>query len=300
MATISSNSFKSKSYWLSLIKAIPSVFAFILLVVFSIPFIFPLFWMLGTALKTPEQVYAFPPIWIPNPIVFRNFVTAWSAAPFTRFLVNSLITTILPMAGEIFVSALVAFSFSRVKWPGRNKIFGLCLGTMLLPGIVTMIPLFVLFKSIGWIGTFLPLVVPSYFGNAFYIFIFCQFMRTLPIGLEEAARIDGANTWQIFTKIILPLLGPAIATVAVFSFIAHWNDFMIPMIYLHKVEMKTLTLGLSSFESMMTGTEGKALVSARLHLLMAISFLISLPCIASFIMFQKYFVRDMISSGFKY
>jgi ABC-type glycerol-3-phosphate transport system permease component len=278
---------------------IPTV-VFVLLVFFAIPYIFPLFWMLGTALKTSEQVYAFPPVWIPNPIVLKNFITAWTAAPFTRFLVNSLITTLIPMAGEIFVSAMVAYAFSRVRWPGRDKIFGLCLATMLLPGIVTLIPLFVEFRMLGWIDTFLPLVVPALFGNAFYIFIFRQFMQTLPRGLEEAARIDGASTWQIFVQIILPLLGPAMATVAVFSFIAHWNDFLMPMIYLHKPDMKTLTLGLANFESMMTGVGGNyALVSSRLNLIMAISFLIDLPCIILFILFQKYFVRDVITTGFK-
>jgi ABC-type glycerol-3-phosphate transport system permease component len=273
---------------------------FLVLVLLAMPFVFPLLWMLSTALKTPEQVYAYPPVWIPDPIVFDNFVRGWTAAPFTLFLFNSLLTTVLPMIGEVFVSAMVAYSFARVRWPGRDKVFALCLATMLLPGIATFIPVFIMFSKLGWVNTFLPLIVPAYFGTAFYIFLLRQFMLTLPPGLEEAARIDGANTFQIFGRVILPLLGPALATVAIFSFLAHWNDFLTPMIYLHKQHLKTLTLGLATFESMLTGTGGAyGLVSSRLHLLMAVAFLINLPCIILFLLFQKYFVRDVVMSGFK-
>jgi len=273
---------------------------FLTLLVLAIPFIFPLFWMLSTALKTAEQVYAFPPVWIPDPLQVKNFVVGWSVAPFGRFLVNSLITTIIPMIGEIFISAMVAYSFSRVKWPGRDKVFSLCLATMLLPSVATMIPVFVEFRLLGWIDTFLPLVAPAFFGNAFYIFLLRQFLLTLPPGLEEAARLDGASSFQIFIQIMLPLLGPAIATVAIFSFLGHWNDFMAPMIYLHKPELKTLTLGLANFESMMSGTGGGySMVSSKLNLMMAVAFLIDLPCIVLFVTCQKYFIQDIVMSGFK-
>ena len=272
----------------------------LLLVVFCIPFVFPLIWLVSTALKTPDQVYAFPPIWIPNPVRLANFVQGWTAAPFTRFFFNTLITTVLPMLGDVFVSAMVAYSFARVRWPGRDRVFALCLATMIMPAVATFIPIFVEFRLLGWTDTFLPLIVPAFFGSSFYIFMLRQFMLTLPSGLEEAARIDGANTFQIFYMIILPLVRPALATVAIFSFMARWNDFMGPMIYLHKPEMKTLTLGLANFESMMTGTGGNySLVSSHLHLLMAVSFLIDLPCIILFLLFQKYFIRDIVMSGFK-
>jgi ABC-type glycerol-3-phosphate transport system permease component len=274
--------------------------AFLVLLLLALPFTFPLLWMLSTALKTPEQVYAYPPVWIPDPVRVQNFVEGWTAAPFTRFFFNTLLTTVVPMLGEVFVSAMVAYSFARVRWPGRDKVFALCLATMLLPGIVTMIPIFVEFSKLGWVNTFLPLIVPAFFGQAFYIFLLRQFMLTLPLGLEEAARIDGATTFQIFLRIILPLMGPALATVAIFSFLGHWNDFLTPMIYLQKAHLKTLTLGLATFESMLTGTGGAyGLVSSRLHLLMAVAFLINLPCIVLFVIFQKYFVRDVVMSGFK-
>ncbi len=273
---------------------------FLALTLLSLPFIFPLIWMISTALKTPEQVYAFPPVWIPQPAVFENFIKGWTAAPFTRFLGNTLITTVIPMLGDVFVSAMVAFSFSRVRWPGRDKVFGLCLATMLLPGIATLIPVFLEFRALGWVNTFLPLIMPSMFGNAFYVFILRQFMLNLPPDLEEAAKVDGASILQIFFRVILPLTGPALATVAIFSFLAHWNDFLGPVIYLHSPELKTLSVGLATFESELTGTGGAySLVSSRLHLLMAVAFLINLPCIVLFVMFQKYFVRDVITSGLK-
>jgi ABC-type glycerol-3-phosphate transport system permease component len=156
---------------------------------------------------------------------------------------------------------------------------------------------------VGWINTFLPLVVPSFFGSAYYVFLLRQFMMTLPEGLEEAAKIDGANTFQTFTRIILPLLKPALATVAIFAFMAHWTDFFGPMIYLQKANLKTLMLGLATFESMMSGAGGSAIggafVSSKLHLLMAITLLIDLPCVILFLLFQRYFIRDIVLSGFK-
>jgi len=280
--------------------ALSQAVRFVLLLIFCVPFLAPLVWLVSTALKTPEQVYAYPPIWIPNPVRLANFVEAWTAAPFTRFFLNTLITTLIPMIGEVFVSAIVAYSFSRVRWPGRDIVFALCLGTMLLPSVATFIPVFLEFKTLGWVNTFMPFIVPAFFGVPFYIFMFRQFMITLPHELDEAARIDGANTFQIFARIILPLLGPALATVAIFSFMGHWNDFLGPVIYLQKIELKTLTQGLSSFESMMTGTGGSyGMLSSRLHLLMAVSLLIDLPCIIIFLLFQKYFIRDVVMSGLK-
>ena len=275
----------------------------LLLALFAIPFFFPLIWLVSTAFKSATEIYINPPIWIPQPLQWQNFSDAWNVAPFGRFLVNSMITTFIPMAGEIFISAMVAYSFARVKWPFRDKIFSLCLATMILPGIITFIPTFVMFSKVGWINTFLPLVVPSFFGSAFYIFLLRQFMMTLPEGLEEAARIDGATTFQTFLQIILPLLKPALATVAIFAFMGHWTDFFGPMIYLQKGNLKTLMLGLASFESMMSGTGGGAIggafVTSKLHLLMAMTLLVDLPCILLFVLFQRYFIRDVVMSGFK-
>jgi len=281
-------------------EVVSKAIVLLLLAIFCVPFVAPLFWLISTALKTPEQVFIYPPVWIPNPPRFANFVEGWTAAPFNRFFLNTLITTLIPMLGEVFVSAMVAYSFARVRWPGRDIVFSLCLATMLMPWVATFIPIFIEFKMLGWVDTFLPLIVPAFFGVPFYIFMLRQFMLTLPHELDEAARVDGANTFQIFGFIILPLLRPALATVAIFSFMGHWNDFLAPVIYLHKLDLKTLTLGLATFESMLTGTGGNyGLLSSRLHLLMAVSLLIDLPCIIIFLLFQRFFVRDVVLSGLK-
>jgi multiple sugar transport system permease protein len=282
-------------------EKISNTLAYVALLTLSIPFIVPLLWMVSTALKTQAQVYQSPPVWIPNPVRFENFSDALSVAPFGRFLINTMITTFLPMAGEVFISAMIGYAFARVRWPGRDVIFGICLAVMLLPGIVTFIPTFILFAKLGWVNTFLPFIVPAYFGVPLYIFMFRQFMLTLPKELDDAARIDGASTFQIFLKIILPLLGPIMATVAILSFMAHWNDFFGPMIFLQRPELKTLILGLAFFESAMMGTGGgySLITTSRIHLIMAITLLINIPSVLLFIFFQKYFVRDVVFSGLK-
>lgn len=282
-------------------QATGKALAYVALLILSIPFIVPLLWLVSTALKSPAQVYQSPPVWIPNPIRWENFSDALAVAPFGRFLINSLITTLIPLVGEVFVSAMVAFSFARLRWPGRDLAFSLCLAVMLLPGVVTFIPTFILFSKLGWVNTFLPFIVPAFFGVPLFIFMFRQFMLTLPKELDDAARIDGAHTFQIFTLIILPLLGPILATVAILSFMAHWNDFFGPMIYLQRPHLKTLMLGLAFFESAMTGTGGSygLVTSSRINLLMAMTLMINLPSIILFIFLQKYFVRDVVFSGLK-
>jgi multiple sugar transport system permease protein len=295
--TLLTKKFKSRQQQ----EVLSKTFGYIALIILSIPFIVPLLWLVSTALKTQAQVYTSPPVWIPNPVRFQNFADALAVAPFGRFLVNSMITTFIPMAGEVFVSAMVGFAFARVRWPGRDAIFGICIAVMLLPGIVTFIPTFIIFSKLSWVNTFWPFIVPAYFGVPLYIFMFRQFMLTLPKELDDAARIDGASTFQIFTLVILPLLGPILATVAILSFMGHWNDFFGPMIYLQKPDLKTLMLGLAFFESAVTGTGGtySLLTSSRIHLIMAITLLINIPSIILFVVFQKYFVRDVVFSGIK-
>jgi multiple sugar transport system permease protein len=282
-------------------EVLSKTFGYIALFVLSIPFIVPLLWLVSTALKTQAQVYVNPPVWIPNPVRFQNFADALAVAPFGRFLVNSMITTFIPMVGEVFVSAMIGFAFARVRWPGRDVIFAICIAVMLLPGVVTFIPTFIIFSKLSWVNTFWPFIVPAYFGVPLYIFMFRQFMLTLPKELDDAARIDGASTFQIFTLVILPLLGPILATVAILSFMGHWNDFFGPMIYLQKPDLKTLMLGLAFFESAVTGTGGtySLLTSSRIHLIMAITLLINVPSVLLFVFFQKYFVRDVVFSGIK-
>ena len=213
--------------------------------------------------------------------------------PFHLFLKNTLIVAILCVIGQTLSAALVAFAFARLKFPFREPLFLVVLATMMLPPQVTMIPQFILFTIPGWINTLKPLIVPAYFAEgAFYVFILRQFFLTIPKDLEEAARLDGCNTFQVFLHVALPSSKPALATVALFSFIHHWNDFLRPLIYINDLEKMTLALGLDSFKSMHgSGTE--------YHLLMAASVAVLLPVIVIFFFTQRYFTEGVVMSGVK-
>jgi ABC-type glycerol-3-phosphate transport system permease component len=262
-----------------------------LLVGLSCVFITPFVWALSASLKKIDGVYAFPPQWIPETVHWENYVKAVTVLPFHVFLKNSLIITFGCLIGQVFTSSLVAYSFARLRWWGRDLFFIVLLSTMMLPGQVTMIPVFILFSKLGWVGSFKPLIAPAYFGGgAFFIFLMRQFFKTIPLELEDAARIDGCSNFQIFWRIMLPLSKPVLATVALLSFIAHWQQFMEPLIYLSDVEKYTLQLGLRMFQSM---------YGSFIHYLMAASILVLLPLLVLFFLAQKYFVRGIILSGIK-
>lgn len=253
----------------------------------------PLAWVISTSLKSPSEVYLFPPRWIPRELQWHNYVEAWTLLPFNLFLRNSLITTLIPTLAEVFVSALVGYSFARLRWRARDFVFMLCVATMMLPYQVTMIPRFILFKHLNWIDTFYPLIVPSILGGgAFHIFLVRQFMLTLPAELEEAARIDGCSTFQIWRKIILPLSKPVLTVVAVFAFMNHWREFLMPLIYLNSQSKWTIMLGLVSFQDRLSG-------EITIHLMMAISFLAMLPCLILFFSSQRVFVQGIALTGIK-
>jgi multiple sugar transport system permease protein len=257
----------------------------------AVLFVAPALWMLATSLKTGEQLYQRPTELIPSPLYFQNYWTAWfGTAPFNLFLRNTLIVTLASVVGQVASSALVAFSFARLRWRGRNVWFAICLSTLMLPQHVTLIPLFVIFTKLGWINTFLPLIVPAFFGVPFYIFLMRQFFLGLPRELDEAATIDGASTLQILTRIILPLALPVLAACAIFSFVAHWNDFLHPLLYLRQRDLYTLQLGLLSFYRA---------AGVQWELMMAASTLIMLPCLALFFLAQRVFVQGIALSGLK-
>ena len=214
----------------------------------SILIMIPVFWMVSSALKANNQIFLFPPQWIPNPIQWDNFVKAMTALPFGTYFQNTMIIEVGTIIGTVLSCSIVAYGFARLNAPGRNFWFIVLLSTMMLPGVVTMIPVYLIFRQLNWVNTFLPLIVPNWFGSAFFIFLIRQFFMTIPRDFEEAARIDGANTWQILTRIILPLSKPALATVTIFTFMGVWNDFMGPLIYLNKPETYTLALGLNFFK----------------------------------------------------
>ncbi|NPV09419.1 MAG: carbohydrate ABC transporter permease [Anaerolineae bacterium] len=256
----------------------------------SIAFVMPFVWMLSTSLKAAEQVWQQPPVWIPSPVVFQNYVDAVTSVPTLTYLKNSVLIAALSIVGLVFSSSLVAFAFSRIEWPGRDAWFGILLSTMMLPSQVTMIPVFVLFFRLGWVNTLKPLIVPSFFGSAFYIFLLRQFFMGIPRELDESAIIDGANPLVIWGRIILPLSGPALAAVAIFSFVGNWNDFMGPLIYLNRTDKWTLPLGLLAFRNKY-GTEWAQL--------MAYSTLVMLPCLLVFFFFQRYFIQGITLTGIK-
>ena len=261
----------------------------IFLVVFSVVMAMPFLWMLSTSLKAEYQVLLYPPRWIPSPIQWQNYGDVFVKAPFVVWFGNTLLITGVSLVGTLFTASLVAYGFSRIQFWGRNFLFILLLSTMMLPDVVTLIPTFILFSRLGWVDTFLPLIVPFFFGGTpFYIFLIRQYLTTIPFDLEEAAFIDGASTFTVFWRIILPLAKPVLGTVGLFSFLSNWNDFMRPMIYLNSPEKKTLAVGLRYFQSQW-GTEWA--------LMMAAATIMIVPVLIVFFFTQRYFVKGIALSG---
>jgi len=251
----------------------------------------PFLWMVSTALKVEDKVMAYPPQWIPDPLVWRNFIDGWTSLPFTLYLRNTCIITGTVIIGVLFTASLAAYSFARLRWPGRNILFICTLATMMLPAQVTMIPVYLLFRGLGWLNTFKPLTIGAWLGGgAFNIFLLRQFFMTIPLELEDAARIDGCSSFGIYRHIMLPLAKPCLAVVAIFSFIGTWNDFLGPLIYLTTPDKLTLALGLQFFQ----GHYG-----VTLHYLMAVSLLVMTPCLVLFFLAQKYFISGIALTGLK-
>ena len=264
----------------------------VLLVAFGVVFLAPFAWMVSTSLKPLSETMSLPPRWIPSTIQWRNYPDAIKAmGHFWRYAGNSLYLCLMTVVGTVASSALAAYGFARIEWRGRDKVFLVLLATMMIPFPVIMVPIFGLFKSLGWIGSFKPLWVPSFFAGAFNVFLLRQFFLTLPADLTEAARIDGCTEFQIFWKIILPLCRPALLVVTLFQFMATWNDFLGPLIYLTEQKDFTLALGLQSFQSQQGGTSW--------HFLMAASTLVILPVLAIFFLAQKTFIEGIATTGGK-
>jgi len=266
------------------------IFFYIVLSGLSIGFLIPFLWMISTAIKKPEYVWVFPPQWIPNPVVWKNFPEALKIMNFSFHLRNTLIITSLTMLGTLLSSSLVAYGFAMFRFKFREVLFMLLLSTMMLPSQVTIIPLFIVFTSLRWVNTFKPLIIPSFFGSPFFIFLLRQFFLTIPRELNEAAIIDGAGYFTIYRKIILPLSKPAIASVAIFQFMGAWNDFFGPLVYLNQMEKYPLSLALYAF---------RGVYSTDWHYLMAASVVITLPCLIVFFLAQRYFIQGITLTGMK-
>lgn len=267
-----------------------AVLIHMMLVPAALVFMTPFLWMLSTSLKPDTQFYAYPPVWIPSPFQWSNYPDAINYISFFLYLQNTLIIAVLATIGSLISCSMVAYSLARIPWPGRHFLFIFTVATLMLPFQVTLIPLFVVYSKLGWVNSFLPLIVPHWFGGALYIFLLRQFFMTIPMELSEAARIDGAGEFRIYMRIILPLAKAALATVAIFEFIARWRDYLGPLIYLSNQKLYTLSLGIYQYRSQ---------YGAEWGLLMAASVLITLPIILLFFFLQKTFVQGIALTGIK-
>lgn len=274
--------------FLKILKA--QVITRLILIAVCIPFLLPFFWMLSTALKTLPQTVAYPPVLIPNPIVWDNFREAVLTIPFFTYFKNTSIYVGFSILGTIISCPLVAYGLSIVRWPGRDSLLILILATMMIPFPVTMIPLFVLFSKLGWINSYKPLIVPTFFGTPFFIFLLRQFFMTIPPSLSDAARIDGASELTIFTRVILPLCKPALGVVALFQFLGSWNNFLGPLIYLMEESKYPLSLGLQDYRSTHT---------VQWNLFMAASTLVVIPTVVIFFLTQRRIIEGIHLTGIK-
>ena len=271
-------------------RLIYSAAAYYALILFALLFLAPFLWMVSTSLKEESKVFSETVEWIPRPVVWENYRDAVSACPFLKYLGNTLLVCIFVTLGTVFSAILPAYGFSRLKWKGRDPLFFVLLMTIMLPVQVTMLPVFLIFRWLGWTGTFLPLIVPAWLGSAFSIFLLRQFFLTIPQELSDAARIDGCSELGILSRIIVPLSRAAIATVALFAFTYAWMDFINPLIYLHDESQYTLAIGLQSF----LGRH-----QSEWTLLMATATVMTLPMLVLFFLAQRTFIRGIALTGMK-
>jgi multiple sugar transport system permease protein len=262
----------------------------VVLIAGCIVFIMPFYWMVVSALKTNAELTSIPPSLFPKAFAWNNFIDAINYIPFARFAWNSFVITLGATIGAVLSNTVVAYGFSRINWRGRNVLFYLCVGTVFLPYPVVLVALVDTFGKLHWVDTPLPLIVPAFFANPFYIFLMRQFMLGIPRELSDAARVDGAGEWQTFWKVILPLTRPAVTVIALFAAVAAWNDFLGPLLYLHDEKTYTLAVGLQFFRSTH---------DVSYNLLMAASTLVVVPIIVLFILAQRFFIEGITVGGVK-
>ena len=270
----------------SVIRRLPVHLVLLAIALFSL---LPLLYMVSTSVKADGMEFAVPIEWIPQVLHPENYARAFIRFPTLTFLRNSVIIVVFCLVGEVLTGAMVAYGFARARFPGRQILFFVMLSTMMLPQMVTLIPQFILFRELGWINTFLPLIVPAFFGgHPFYIFLLRQFFMGLPAELEDAARIDGAGFFRIWWSVALPLAKPGLTTVAILSILTHWNDFTTPLIYLKSTRNFTVALGIHLF---------KDSYQMRFNQQMAYAVMMTLPVFLLFFLFQKNFIRGITFSG---
>jgi ABC-type glycerol-3-phosphate transport system permease component len=281
----------------TILGIITGVLRYAILLLLAVSFIFPFFWMASSAMKNDDQVFTVPPIWFPNPAYPENFTNAWTLRNYNQYTINTIFKYALPATiGTVLSSSIVAYGFARLKWPGRDVVFALCLATLMIPAQVRLIPLFVIFKEMGWVGTYLPLTVPHFFGNAFFIFLLRQFFMSIPLELSDAARVDGANEFVILARIIMPLAKPALAVVALFTLLNSWNDFFGPLIYVNRESEYTLALGIQQMRAALGQVGSQELAFPYL---MAVSTIVTIPILIVFFFAQRSFIEGISLTGLK-
>lgn len=254
--------------------------------------LFPFLWTFSTSLKTPEQVYQIPPQLIPDPIAPENYDRVINERPFGRWMLNSVFVVVVSTIGTLLSCSLAAFAFSRLRWPFRDQLFLVLLATMMLPSQVTLIPTFILFKELGWVNTYFPLTLPAWFArNAFYVFLLRQFFMTIPLDLDDAARMDGANNFQVYWRIILPMSKPALGVAALMFAQFKWREFLAPLIYLNRRESLLASIGLRTFMDETHGTDWE--------LMMAANIMFMVPVVVVFFFTQRYMIQGVVISGVK-
>ncbi len=271
-------------------KIIYKILLYGILVIGSIVFLFPIIWAASLSLKDYAHVFEIPLKLIPDSIVWRNYPEAWSYYPYTRFLLNSFFVCFMCVLGDVFSSSLVAFGFARLRSRGKNILFIMVLLTMMIPYQLIIVPRFLIFQKIGWVDTFKPLWVTTFLSWPYFVFLFRQFFMSIPFEFDDAARIDGCSLWRIYWNIVLPLSRPALATVAVFSFVANWRSFLAPLIYLSSQEKYTLALGLGLLQTRQY---------VEVPYVMAVAMIMIIPPIIIFIFTAKYFLREISLSVYK-
>lgn len=282
----------SRAWW----RRLPwrKILAFALIIPLAVSFALPFYWMVISSLKTKDEVFAWPIVWFPKVLLWRNYIEAWYAAPFSRYYVNTIGMTALRLQGTLLSCTTVAYAFARLRTPLKGLLFTCLLSTMMLPQQVTLIPTFIIWYKIGALDTYWPLVLPSFFGSAYHIFLLRQFLLTIPEQLGEAAKIDGASEWGILWRIYLPLCKPALAVVAIFTFQWSWGDFFSPLIYLISDQKMPIAYGLYLFR-------GQAQYGgvSYWHYIMAMSTVMIIPPILLFFSAQRFFIQGIVMTGIK-
>lgn len=272
---------------------------YIVVIIGAVVSMVPFFWTLVSSGKTVNELYRYPPtMWPEAPQFIANYREIFDTVPMVRWFINTFYVTFMALLGSLISATIVAYSFARFRYPGRDIFFFITLATMMLPVEVTLIPTYLLFNKLSWIDTYKPLIIPFWLGGgAFNIFLMRQFLLGIPFDLDEAAKLDGANSWRILWQILVPLCKPALATLATLGFITHWNSFLGPLIFLNTESKYTVAVGLRYFQSSVA--QGSAVARPQDHLMMGAALMVSLPCLILFFLGQRYFVQGIVTTGIK-